>query len=61
MSSLGFVPETSYLELTLDKVLTWSPHIDQLRKKIVQWVGMLGLLLNSKSDLSVRNGILLYK
>ena len=41
--------------------LTWSPHIDQVRKRTAQRMGMLGPLLNRKSDLSVRNGGLLYK
>ena len=52
---------TCYLGVTLDKSLTWSPHIDQVRKKTAQKMGMLGTLLNSKSDLSIRNGVLLYK
>ena len=40
---------------------TWSPHIDQVIKWTAQRMGMLGPLLNRKSDLSVRNGVLLYK
>ena len=52
---------TRYLGVTLDKALTWSPHIDQVRKKTAQRMGMLGPLLKRKSDLSVRNGVLLYK
>ena len=47
----------SYVGVTLDKRLTWSTHIDQVRKKTAQRMGML----NRKSDLSVRNGVLLYK
>ena len=47
--------------VTLDKRLIWSPHIVQVRKKTAQRMGMLGPLLNRKSDLSVRNGVLLYK
>jgi hypothetical protein len=47
--------------VTLDTRLTWLPHIDQVRKKTAQRLGMLGLLLNRKSDPSVRNGVLLYK
>jgi hypothetical protein len=47
--------------VTLIKRLTWSPHTDQVRKKTAQRMGMLGPLLNRKSDLSVRNGVLLYK
>jgi len=41
--------------------LTWSPHIDRVRKRTAQRMGMLGPLLSRKSDLSVRNGVLLYK
>ena len=55
------VETTLYLGVTLDKQLTWSPHIVQVRKKTAQSMGMLGPLLNRKSDLSVRNGVLLYK
>jgi len=47
--------------VTLDTRLTWSPHIDQVRKRVAQRMGMLDPLLNRKSDLSVRNGVLLYK
>ena len=50
-----------YLGVTIDNGLNWSPHIDQVRKKTAQTVGMLSPLLNRKSDLSVRNGIVLYK
>jgi len=58
---IEWVDTTRYLGVTLDKGLTWSPHIDQVRKKTAQWVGMVGPLLNRKSDISVRNGVLLYK
>ena len=47
--------------VTLDKRLTWSLHIVHIRKKTAQKKGLLGPLLNTKSDLSVRNGVLLYK
>ena len=47
--------------MTLDTRLTWSPHIDKVRKRTAQRMGMLDPLLNKKSDLSVRNGVLLYK
>ena len=56
-----WVDTTRYLELTLDTRLTCSPHIDQVRKNTAQRMGTLGLLLNRKSDLSVRNEVLLYK
>jgi len=58
---IEWVDTTRYLEVTLDKCLTWSPHIDQVRKKTAQRRGMLGPLLNKNSDLSVRNEVLLYK
>jgi len=58
---IQWVETTRYLGVTLDKGLTWSPYIDQVRKKTAQRVGMLGHLLNRKSDLSVGNGVLLYK
>ena len=47
--------------VTLDKPLAYSPHIVQVRKKTAQRMGMLCPLLNRKSDLTVRNGVLLYK
>ena len=47
--------------VTLDTRLSWSPHIDQVGKKTAQMIGMLGPLLNRKSDVSVRNGVLLHK
>ena len=47
--------------VTLDTRLNWSPHIDQFMKSTAQWMGMVGPLLNRKSDLSVRKGVLLYK
>jgi hypothetical protein len=58
---INWVETTRYLGVTLDKRLTWSPHIVQVRKNTAQRMGMLGPLLNRKSDLSVRNGVLLYK
>ena len=58
---IQWVDTTCYLGVTLDKRLTWSPHIDQVRKKTAQRMGMLGPLLIKRSDLSVRNGVLLYK
>ena len=58
---IQWVNTTHYLGVNLDKRLTWSPHIDQVRKKTAQRMGMLGPLLNRKSDFSIRNGVLLYK
>jgi len=58
---IQWVDTTHYLGVTLHTRLTWSPHVDQVRKKTAQSMGMLCPLLNSKSDLSIRNGVLLYK
>jgi hypothetical protein len=58
---IEWVDRTRYLGVTLDTRLTWSPHIHQVRKRTAQRMGMLGPLLNGKSDLSIRNGALLYK
>jgi len=58
---IEWVDTTRYLGVTLDTRLNWSPHLDQVRKRTAQRMGMLGPLLNRKSDLSVRNGVLLYK
>jgi hypothetical protein len=58
---IQWVDTARYLGVTLDKRLTWSTHIDRVRKKAAQRMGALGPLLNRRSVLSIRNGILLYK
>jgi hypothetical protein len=58
---IQWVETTRDLGVTLNKRLTCAPHIDQVRRSISQRKGMLGPLLNRKSDLSIRNGVLLYK
>jgi hypothetical protein len=58
---IQWVDDARYLGVILDKRLTWSKHIDQVRKKAVQRLGILGPLLNRRSGLSIRNGVLLYK
>jgi len=50
---IQWVDTTRYLGVTLDKRLTLSPHMDQVRKKTAQRMGMLGPLLNKKCDRSV--------
>jgi hypothetical protein len=49
------------LGVTLDKRLTWSTLIGQVRKKASQRLGVLGPLLNRRSGLSIRNGVLLFR
>jgi hypothetical protein len=56
-----WVDTAPYLGVTLDKRLTWSTHIDQVRNKASQRLGVLGPLLNRRSDLSIRNGVLLFR
>jgi len=58
---IQWVDDARYLEVTLDKRLNWSMHIDQVRKKAAQRLSTLVSLLNRRSDLSIRNGVLLYK
>ena len=50
-----------YLGVTLDRRLTWSSHIDQVRCKASQRLGILSPLLNKRSGLSIRNGLMLYR
>jgi hypothetical protein len=45
----------------LDARLTWSAHVNQVGRKAAQRLGVLGLLLNRRSGLSIKNGVLLYK
>jgi hypothetical protein len=56
-----WVDTSRYLRVTLDKRLTWATHIDQVRKKASQRLGVLGPLLNRRSGLSYSKGVLLYR
>jgi len=47
--------------LTMNKRLRSSPHAEQISRRSAQRMGFLGPLLNRRSDLSIRNGVLLYK
>jgi hypothetical protein len=58
---IQWVDTTRYLGVTLGKRLTWSPYIGQVSGRTAQRMGLLGPLLNRRSKLSVRNGVLLYK
>ena len=57
---INWVDTIRYLAVTLEKRLTWSPHIEQVSRRTAQRMGLLGSVLN-RSDLSIRNGVLLYK
>jgi hypothetical protein len=56
-----WVETARYLGVTLDTQLTWSAQVNQVGKRAAQRLGVLGPLLNGRSGLSVRNGVLLYK
>jgi hypothetical protein len=58
---IQWVDAARYLGETIDKRLSWSTHINQVRKKAAQRLGTLGHILNSISCLSIWNGVLLPK
>jgi hypothetical protein len=58
---IQWVETARYLGVTLDTQLTWSAHVNQVGKEAAQRLGVLSPLLNRRSGLSVRNGVLLYK
>ena len=58
---INWVDTFRYLGVTLDKLLTWLPHIEQVSRRSAHRMVLLGPLLNRRSDLSIRNGVLLYK
>jgi hypothetical protein len=53
---LLWVDTAHYLRVTLNKRLTWWTHIDQVRKKASQRLGVLGPL--NRSGLSIQYGVL---
>jgi hypothetical protein len=58
--SIEWVDTIRYLGVTVDNRLTWPPRIEQVGRT-AQRMGLLGPVLNRKSTLSIRNGVLLYK
>jgi hypothetical protein len=58
---IQWVKTAQYLGATLDIQLTCSAHVNQVGRKAAQRLGVLGLLLNRRSSLSIRNDVLLYK
>jgi hypothetical protein len=59
--TIEFVYSVRYWGVTLDSRLIWPPHVVEVRKKASQRLGLLGPLLNRRSGVSIRNGVLLYK
>jgi hypothetical protein len=58
---MQWVKTARYLGVTFDTQLNWSAHVNQVGKKAAKRLGVLGPLLNRRSGLSVRNGVLLYR
>jgi hypothetical protein len=58
---IEWVQTARYLGVTFDTRLTWSTLVNRVRKRVTQRLGVLGPLLNRRSGLSVRNGVLLCK
>jgi len=58
---INWVDTIRYLGVTLGKRLSWSPHIEQVSRRTAQRMGLLSSLLNRRSDLTIRKGVLLYK
>jgi hypothetical protein len=56
-----WVDTTHYLGVTLDKRLTWSPPFNEVGRRTAQRMSLLDPVLNRRSKLSIRNGVLLYK
>ena len=57
----GLANRFRYLGVTLDKRLTWSPHIEMVSRITAQRMGLLGPFLSRRIDLSIRKDVLLYK
>lgn len=54
-------PRVKYLGLTLDRRLTFGPHIKNMRKELNLKRKKLYYILNTKSSLSLENKLLIYK
>jgi hypothetical protein len=58
---IQWVKTARYLEVTLDTRVTWLAHINQVGTKAARRLGILGLLLNRRSGLSITKRVLLNK
>lgn len=58
---IPWVNKVKYLGVTLDRKLTFRPHIKRVRNRAKFILGRLGILLNKNSKLSLRNKRTLYK
>ncbi|KAG5895938.1 hypothetical protein JTB14_016340 [Gonioctena quinquepunctata] len=53
--------QVKYLGVTLDRRLTWRPHVNIVRDKIVRKICAPYPLINRKSKLSLKNKVTIYK
>jgi hypothetical protein len=58
---IKWVETERYLGVTLDTPLTWSAHVNQVGKNAAERLGVICPLLNRRSGVFIRNGLLLYK
>jgi hypothetical protein len=58
---INWADTARYLGVTFNKRLTWSLHIDYVKKNTGQRLGVFSPFLSMSSSPSVRNGVLLYK
>jgi hypothetical protein len=58
---IQWVETFRYLGVTLDTQLIWPAWVNLVGKKIAHILGVVGPVLNRRSDLSVIKGVLLYK
>ena len=58
---INWIDTIRHLGVTLDKRLTWSPHIEQVSRRTAEGMSLLCPVMNGRSYLSISNGFLLYK
>jgi len=58
-STIPYRTKVKYLGLTLDRILTWGPHLKDKRKKLNSRLYLLRPLL--RSNMNIQNKILIYK
>ena len=60
-NQIQWVDTARYLGLTVDKQLMWSSHINQVGKWAARTLSVLAPLLDRRSRLSVKSGVVIYK